>query len=72
MTFLPSAGHPAPMRPAATVDPGRWDYLPISAFAVVMGLAGTALAWQRATFVIAAPGLVGELVSAMAICGSGW
>ncbi len=41
-------------------------YLPVSMFAIVMGLTGLALAWHKAHEMIAAPILVSEVLRALA------
>lgn len=44
---------------AAPVPPQRLEHLPVTYFAVVMGLGGLALAWMRAAAVLGAPSAVG-------------
>lgn len=41
----------------------RLEHLPVTAFAVVMGLAGTAVAWQRAARSLAVPVAVGDVLA---------
>jgi tellurite resistance protein len=48
--------------PAEHAPASRLARLPVTLFASVMGLAGLALAWQRAAATIAAPGAVGTAI----------
>ena len=57
----------APAAPAAGAA-ARLEHLPVTVFAVVMGLGGTSLAWQRAARTTGAPQGVG---AALAWCAAG-
>lgn len=55
----------APAAPAAGAA-ARLEHLPVTVFAVVMGLGGTSLAWQRAARTAGAPEQVGHAVAWLA------
>ncbi|MBC7291989.1 MAG: C4-dicarboxylate ABC transporter, partial [Actinotalea sp.] len=48
--------------PGAAASPQRLEHLPVTFFAVVMGLGGLALAWLRAADVLGAPSAVGVVL----------
>ena len=50
----------APLQSLNQLDAQRLRYLPVPLFAVVMGIAGLALAWQRSEEVLHVPGLTGR------------
>jgi tellurite resistance protein len=58
---------PSPPTSIAEVAAGRLQHLPVTVFAVVMGLGGTAVAWQRASVALGAPGLIGHLLTWLAL-----
>jgi tellurite resistance protein len=47
-------------------DNNCFIYLPVSIFAIVMGLVGLSLAWHKAYEVLAVPALIGEILRAFA------
>lgn len=47
--------------------PDRLQHLPVTVFATVMGLAGTAAAWQRAARTVGAPPAIGDAVAWVAV-----
>jgi tellurite resistance protein len=48
-------------------DGPRLQHLPVTVFAVVMGLGGTATAWQRASTALGTPRLVGDALAWLAV-----
>jgi len=56
---------PGPRLPAA--GPGRLEHLPVTVFAVVMGLGGTAVAWLRAADFLGAPAVIGQVLAWLAL-----
>ncbi len=53
--------------PAGQPERGRLEHLPIGAFAVVMGLAGTAVAWLKATVAWPVSPLIGRGIAVLAL-----
>ncbi len=50
-----------------TETPGWLRAVPLTAFAIVMGLTGFAIAWMRASTVLSLPAVVGEILRALAM-----
>jgi len=56
-------GHDAGTRSSRADRTDRLQHLPIAVFSVVMGLGGTAVAWQRAALTLGVPRAVGDVLA---------